>query len=216
VASRPLSSALRALPLLALGCGAGDKPAASDRGGGGGGGGRDSAPGEEGPGLARAPEDLVAFVGEPVRLDGSASEGEPLRWELGDGTTAEGAVVEHAYAAPGRYRVVLTAEGAPPHTDSLAVTVVHRPLAEAPFAAFELGFAGSYFSFFTLGGLRTSVDGEVLDRAGAAIPGLFAAGRTTSGLPASGYGYSSGLSLADCTFFGRRAGAKAAGSAAKE
>jgi succinate dehydrogenase/fumarate reductase flavoprotein subunit len=88
-----------------------------------------------------------------------------------------------------------------------------RPLAEAPFAAFELDFAGSYFSFFTLGGLRTSVDGEVLDRAGAAIPGLFAAGRTTSGLPASGYGYSSGLSLADCTFFGRRAGAKAAAEA---
>jgi len=141
VASRPLSSALRALPLLALGCGAGDKPAASDRGGGDG--GRDSAPAEEGPGLARAPEDLVAFVGEPVRLDGSASEGEPLRWELGDGTTAEGAVVEHAYAAPGRYRVVLTAEGAPPHTDSLVVTAVHRPLAEAPVASSKLVRSGA-------------------------------------------------------------------------
>lgn len=141
MASRPLSSALRALPLLALGCGAGEKPAASDNGSGDG--GRDSAPVEEGPGLARAPEDLVAFVGEPVRLDGSTSEGELLRWELGDGATAEGAVVEHAYAAPGRYRVVLTAEGAPPHTDSLVVTAVHRPLAEAPVASSKLVRSGA-------------------------------------------------------------------------
>ena len=74
----------------------------------------------------------------------------------------------------------------------------------------ELNFATSYFSFFTLGGLRTSTDGEVLGRDGRAVPGLFAAGRCTSGLPAWGAGYSSGLSLADCTFFGRQAGRKAA------
>jgi 3-oxo-5alpha-steroid 4-dehydrogenase len=42
----------------------------------------------------------------------------------------------------------------------------------------------------------------------APVPGLFAAGRTTSGLAAQGY--SSGLSLADGTFFGRRAGVAAA------
>ena len=84
------------------------------------------------------------------------------------------------------------------------------PLDQGPFVALELNFQTSYFSFFTLGGLRTSTDGEVLDRAGAPLPGLFAAGRCTSGLPAWGYGYSSGMSLADCTFFGRRAGRKAA------
>lgn len=84
------------------------------------------------------------------------------------------------------------------------------PLDQGPFIALELNFETSYFSFFTLGGLRTSVDGEVLDRAGVAIPGLFAAGRCTSGLPAWGHGYSSGMSLADCTFFGRQAGRKAA------
>ncbi|MGW8204719.1 FAD-dependent oxidoreductase (plasmid) [Sphingomonas bisphenolicum] len=84
------------------------------------------------------------------------------------------------------------------------------PLDQGPFIALELHFQNSYFSFFTLGGLRTSTDGEVLDRAGMAIPGLFAAGRCTSGLPAWGHGYSSGLSLADCTYFGRRAGRKAA------
>ena len=84
------------------------------------------------------------------------------------------------------------------------------PLDQGPFVALELNFLSSYFSHFTLGGLRTSVDGSVFDRAGGPIAGLFAAGRCTSGLPAWGHGYSSGLSLADCTFFGRRAGRAAA------
>lgn len=84
------------------------------------------------------------------------------------------------------------------------------PLDQGPFVALELNFQSSYFSFFTLGGLKTSTDGEVLDRAGQPIAGLYAAGRCTSGLPAWGHGYSSGLSLADCTFFGRQAGRKAA------
>ena len=84
------------------------------------------------------------------------------------------------------------------------------PLDQGPFVALELSFQNSYFSFFTLGGLNTNTDGQVLDRGGLPISGLYAAGRCTSGLPAWGYGYSSGMSLADCTFFGRRAGAAAA------
>ena len=84
------------------------------------------------------------------------------------------------------------------------------PLDQGPFVALELNFQASYFSFFTLGGLRTSTRGEVLDRAGQPVSGLFAAGRCTSGLPAWGHGYSSGMSLADCTFFGRQAGRAAA------
>lgn len=84
------------------------------------------------------------------------------------------------------------------------------PLDQGPFVALELDFQTSYFSFFTLGGLNTSTDGEVLGRDGAPIPGLFAAGRCTSGLPAWGHGYSSGMSLADATFFGRQAGKGAA------
>lgn len=87
---------------------------------------------------------------------------------------------------------------------------VLTPLDQAPFVALELDFQASYFSFFTLGGLRTSVDGEVIGRDGRPVPGLWAAGRCTSGLPAWGHGYSSGLSLADCTYFGRRCGRKAA------
>ncbi|MCC7394050.1 MAG: FAD-dependent oxidoreductase [Sphingomonadaceae bacterium] len=84
------------------------------------------------------------------------------------------------------------------------------PLDKGPFVALELNFARSYCSFFTLGGLHTSDMGEVLDGDAMPISGLFAAGRCTSGLPAWGHGYSSGLSLADCTFFGRRAGHAAA------
>ena len=82
-----------------------------------------------------------------------------------------------------------------------------RPL-EPPFGALdrrgELGGVG----FFTLGGLRTDVGGEVLDLDGEPIPGLFAAGRCASGVPA--WGYLSGTSLGDSTFFGRRAGTSAA------
>ncbi len=85
-----------------------------------------------------------------------------------------------------------------------------KPLTEGPFAALELNFRESYFSFFTLGGLSTLPSGHVLDRGGEPVAGLFAAGRATSGLPRSGHGYSSGMSLADCTFFGRQAGRSAA------
>ena len=61
---------------------------------------------------------------------------------------------------------------------------------------------------FTLGGLRTTVDSEVLHVSGEPIPGLFAAGRCTSGVCAGGY--ASGTSLGDGSFFGRRAGISAA------
>jgi 3-oxo-5alpha-steroid 4-dehydrogenase len=69
---------------------------------------------------------------------------------------------------------------------------------------------GTGFRVFTLGGLETSTDGEVLDVQGEPIPGLYAAGRTASGICA--WGYISGTSLGDGTYFGRRAGAAAARS----
>jgi 3-oxo-5alpha-steroid 4-dehydrogenase len=61
---------------------------------------------------------------------------------------------------------------------------------------------------FTLGGLRTSLDAEVLHVRGEPIPGLFAAGRSAAGLAA--WGYASGVSLGDGSFYGRRAGRAAA------
>ncbi|WP_030169863.1 FAD-dependent oxidoreductase [Spirillospora albida] len=92
-----------------------------------------------------------------------------------------------------------------------------RPL-KGPFAAIDPrdGFfgagrmgAGTGAGGFTLGGLHTTVDGEVLNNSGERITGLYAAGRTASGI--HGEGYISGTSLGDGTFFGRRAGRKAAG-----
>jgi succinate dehydrogenase/fumarate reductase flavoprotein subunit len=62
---------------------------------------------------------------------------------------------------------------------------------------------------FTLGGLETLKTGEVLDKNGRIISKLFAAGRTTAGLPRTGKGYSSGMSVGDATFFGRMAGKSA-------
>ena len=59
---------------------------------------------------------------------------------------------------------------------------------------------------FTLGGLETLPTGEVLNKDGEVIPKLYAAGRTTAGLPRTGKGYASGMSVGDATFFGRMAG----------
>lgn len=102
------------------------------------------------------------------------------------------------------------ADGADPYFHKAARWL--RPLV-GPFAAVDprLGFgatgsspSGTGFSGFTLGGLHTTVDGEVLSVSGEAVPGLYAAGRATSGI--HGEGYVSGTSLGDGTFFGRRAG----------
>ncbi len=81
-----------------------------------------------------------------------------------------------------------------------------QPLTEAPFAALSFCEADYPAVVFTLGGLLSRTSGEVLDLAGKPIPGLYAAGRTTCGVPRWADGYSSGSSLADSSFFGRRAG----------
>ena len=84
-----------------------------------------------------------------------------------------------------------------------------KPLAKPPFGAFHCSTESCLYAVFTLGGLATDAEGRVLDPGGRAIPGLFGAGRATSGIAVGSY--SSGLSLGDGTFFGRRAGRAAAG-----
>ena len=86
-----------------------------------------------------------------------------------------------------------------------------RPLVP-PIGAVDLRIGPAPYAPFTLGGLETTVDGEVLDLDGDAIPGLFAAGRTTAGV--CSFGYASGLSIGDSTMFGRFAGARAAAASA--
>jgi succinate dehydrogenase/fumarate reductase flavoprotein subunit len=82
-----------------------------------------------------------------------------------------------------------------------------KPL-EPPYAALDCCLDTSFYASFTLGGLRTTIDGEVMTPEGTVIPGLYAAGRTSAGLAAPGY--SSGISLGDGSYFGRRAGRAAA------
>jgi 3-oxo-5alpha-steroid 4-dehydrogenase len=84
-----------------------------------------------------------------------------------------------------------------------------KSLKTPPFGAIDCTTENARYAVFTLGGLATDVDGCVLDPEGRIIPGLYGAGRSTSGLAVGGY--SSGLSLGDGTFFGRRAGKAAAG-----
>ncbi|MDT4932741.1 MAG: 3-oxo-5alpha-steroid 4-dehydrogenase [Pseudonocardiales bacterium] len=84
-----------------------------------------------------------------------------------------------------------------------------KPLSP-PFAVLDLRNRTMPTSAFTLGGLRTDPDGHVLDVQGQPILGLYSAGRASSGLAV--YGYCSGISLGDGSFFGRLAGRTAAGT----
>ncbi|MFN8543765.1 MAG: FAD-dependent oxidoreductase [Candidatus Binatia bacterium] len=83
-----------------------------------------------------------------------------------------------------------------------------QPLVQPPFAAIDWSVDQALWATFTLGGLHTRPTGAVLDPDGEPVAGLYAAGRTTSGVAASGY--VSGVSLGDGTFFGRAAGRSAA------
>ncbi len=85
-----------------------------------------------------------------------------------------------------------------------------RPL-KPPYVALDCTLGrGTFYPFFTLGGLDSLPTGEVLTPDREVIPGLFAAGRTTAGIPRTAAGYASGMSVGDATFFGRMAGKSAA------
>jgi len=95
-----------------------------------------------------------------------------------------------------------------------------KPIDKPPYALvsyrpadvkYPLG-QGPGWLMFTLGGLETLPTGEVLTPQGDIVPGLYAAGRTTAGLPRTARGYASGMSVGDATFFGRLAGRQAAQS----
>lgn len=88
---------------------------------------------------------------------------------------------------------------------------MRHALREPPFYALNISADNPTFPCpaITLGGLRIDEgNGQVLNAADDAIPGLFAAGRAAVGLASNGY--VSGLSLADCFWSGRRAGRNAA------
>jgi 3-oxo-5alpha-steroid 4-dehydrogenase len=86
------------------------------------------------------------------------------------------------------------------------------PIEHGPFYAIDISIKNSPAypaPGLTLGGLRVDEHtGQVLSEADAPVPGLYAAGRTAVGICSNSY--VSGLSLADCIFSGRRAGAHSA------
>jgi succinate dehydrogenase/fumarate reductase flavoprotein subunit len=85
------------------------------------------------------------------------------------------------------------------------------PQDTGPWAAFDLSLGHAMYSGFTVGGLSTTVDGQVRREDGSVIPGLYAAGACASNIAQDGKGYASGTQLGEGSFFGRRAGAHAAG-----
>lgn len=86
-----------------------------------------------------------------------------------------------------------------------------QALRQGPFYALDISVSSGVLPLgaLTLGGLKVDEDsGQVLDANATPIQGLYAAGRTAVGIPSNLY--ISGLSLADCVFSGRRAGAAVA------
>jgi succinate dehydrogenase/fumarate reductase flavoprotein subunit len=89
------------------------------------------------------------------------------------------------------------------------------PQDQGPWAVFDLRPGHALYAGFTLGGLRTSVDGQVRRPDGSVIAGLYAAGACASNIAQDGKGYVSGAQLGEGSFFGRRAGRHAAQLAAQ-
>ncbi|MGW4367491.1 FAD-binding protein [Nocardia takedensis] len=92
-----------------------------------------------------------------------------------------------------------------------------EPVRDAPFWLLDVSIRPSVINpcpMLTLGGVVVDEQtGAVVDERGAAIPGLFAAGRTAVGICSNSY--VSGLSLSDAVFSGRRAGLNAAAEAGR-
>ncbi|BBZ44137.1 FAD-binding protein [Mycobacterium parmense] len=88
------------------------------------------------------------------------------------------------------------------------------PQDNGPWAVFDLSLGRAMYSGFTIGGLAVTIDGEVQRGDGTVIPGLYAAGACASNLAQDGKGYASGTQLGEGSFFGRRAGTRAARRAA--
>ncbi|WP_370249274.1 FAD-binding protein [Nocardioides sp.] len=84
------------------------------------------------------------------------------------------------------------------------------PQDTGPWAVFDLTLGKAMYAGFTLGGIRTTVDGRAQRPDGSVIEGLYAAGACASNIAQDGKGYCSGTQLGEGSFFGRRAGRHAA------
>ncbi len=87
------------------------------------------------------------------------------------------------------------------------------PQATGPWGAYDLSLGTALYAGFTLGGMRTDVDGRVQRADGSVVEGLYAAGSCASNIAVDGKSYASGTQLGEGSFFGRRAGRHAASRA---
>ena len=85
-----------------------------------------------------------------------------------------------------------------------------KPLTNPPYAALDMSVGKANYVGFPLGGLRVTIDAQVVRPDGSVIEGLYAAGGCASNIAQDGLGYSSGTCIGEGTFFGRRAGRHAA------
>ena len=85
-----------------------------------------------------------------------------------------------------------------------------EPQDQGPWGAYDLTLGKALYAGFTMGGLSTTVDGEVRREDGTVIGGLYAAGACAANIAQDAKGYASGLQLGDGSYFGRRAGRHAA------
>ncbi len=85
-----------------------------------------------------------------------------------------------------------------------------KPLVNPPYAALDMSVGKAHYVGFPLGGLRVTIDAQVVRPDGSVIDGLYAAGGCASNIAQDGLGYSSGTCIGEGTFFGRRAGQHAA------
>lgn len=90
------------------------------------------------------------------------------------------------------------------HPDWLA------PQDQGPWGVYDLSLGTALYAGFTLGGMRTDLDGRVMRDDRSVIGGLYAAGACASNIAQDGAGYCSGTQLGEGSFFGRRAGRHAA------
>jgi fumarate reductase flavoprotein subunit len=113
-----------------------------------------------------------------------------------------------------RYTVEYHNADATAGTDSLFFkdSALLRPLGDGPY--YGTVFRSAMLCF-TSTGIRIDRDARVLDEAGRPIPGLFAAGETSSGVLGEAY-IGSGSSVAHVITFGRVAGRSAAAQAMAE
>jgi PKD repeat protein len=149
----------------------------------------------------RAPVASFATSGAnlSVVVDGSASsdpDGDALSyaWDFGDGATATGASVTHAYATGGAYQIALTvSDGHATARATANVTAV--PPNRAPTAAFQVAGANLTWAFDATG--SRDADGDALTYLWSFGDGASATGPTTSHTYAAPGSYAARVVVSD-------------------